>query len=139
MLGPDRPRRKEHSPLVNKSLIVSFSPYYRRVSHVKNVLESNNKLCLSMHPEMDTTAGSRSLRVEFNRAAKLLLGGVENTLNFLFSFVVLVAATLIAALLHGHFGVYPLRGFVDAVILLTWMAGIFTLAEIGRAACRERV
>jgi len=85
-----------------------------------------------MQPEMDALAGNlsanRSLIAGFIRAAKLLLVGVEHTLNFLFSFVVLVAATLIAALLYGHFGVYPLRSFADGVVLLAWLAAGFTLA-----------
>lgn len=113
-------------------IAAGIQPEYQRVSQNSNVRASDHKLCLSMHPEIDTIAGSRSayqwLIGKSVPAVKLLLASVENTLNFLFSFVVLVAATLIATLLHGHFGVYPPRDSVDAVVLLSWLAGSFTLA-----------
>jgi len=64
------------------------------------------------------------------RLSKQANAGVNTTLNLLFSFVVLIAATLTAAWLYGHFGEFPPQNRVEAYTLLATLVGNFTIAGI---------
>jgi thiol-disulfide isomerase/thioredoxin len=73
---------------------------------------------------------SRSNWSQLLRLTKQAIAGVDLSLNLLFSFVVLIAATLTAAWLYGHVGEFPLQNRAEAYMLLATLVGNFTIAGI---------
>ena len=86
---------------------------WRRRFENRRILAPNEicKLCLSMAAELNTAGGAlpakRTRLNDIRSAVQQILAGVELSLNFLFSGVVVIVATLLTAWLGARLGIYP--------------------------------